>query len=213
MRRESAIDGLRERKKRETRSALAWAAVRLAVERGFGNVSVEDIAAGAGVSPRTFNNYFSSKAEAIVARHADRLYAIAVELRARPPEEALWRAIGVAVITQILGEEEGDGPPHPMWLAGVKLVLTEPAVQAEFLRQSHLVEGEIAAAIRRRIGGDSDALYPHLAAAAVGAIVKVSVEQWLRAPQPLSLRQVMQQGFERMGRIADPSTPALHDLD
>lgn len=59
--------GLRERKKEETRAALAWAAIRLIVERGYDKVLVEDIAGAAGVSPRTFNNYFSSKEEAICA--------------------------------------------------------------------------------------------------------------------------------------------------
>ena len=65
--------GLRERKKQATREALSWAALRLAVDRGLENVRVEDIAAEAGVSPRTFNNYFSSKYEAILSRHVDRV--------------------------------------------------------------------------------------------------------------------------------------------
>jgi len=198
-----SIDGLRERKKRETRSALAWAAVRLAVERGFGNVPVEDIAAGAGVSPRTFNNYFSSKAEAIVARHVDRLQAIAAELRVRPQKESLWEAITEAVVTQFWGDDADETLPHPQWSAGVKLMLSEPAVQAEFLRQSHLVEKDIAAAISARTGDDPGAIYPSLVAAAVGAVILVSVEQWVRGDQQLSLQRVMQNAFERMGRIAD----------
>ena len=69
---DGARDGLRERKKRQTRIALSWAAIRLTVERGLDNVRVEDIAAEVGVSPRTFNNYFSSKGEAIAARHLER---------------------------------------------------------------------------------------------------------------------------------------------
>src|ERR1700684_3472572 len=64
--------GLRERKKLATRQALGAAAMRLAVERGLENVFVEDIAAAADVSPRTFNNYFASKYEAICALALDR---------------------------------------------------------------------------------------------------------------------------------------------
>ena len=113
MTRESAIEGLRERKKRETRAALAWAAVHLAVARGFHTVSVDDIAAAAGVSPRTFSNYFSGKAEAVVARHVDRLHAIAAELSARPPKEPLWTAAAQVVVAEFCGEAERDEPPSP----------------------------------------------------------------------------------------------------
>jgi AcrR family transcriptional regulator len=208
MQSDESIEGLRARKKRETRSALAWAAVRLAVERGFANVPVEDIAAGAGVSPRTFNNYFSSKAEAIVARHVDRLQAIAAELRALPHPVTLWKAITEAVVAQFSGEEADEAPPRPQWSAGVKLMLSEPAVQAELLRQSHNVEQDIAAAISLRIGGDPDAIYPHLVAAAVGAVIQVSVERWMSGDQQLSLPQVMRNAFDRMGRIADASPTA-----
>src|SRR5690606_21474884 len=59
--------GLRERKKDETRRALREAALRLALEHGPDQVRVDDIAAAAGVSTRTYNNYFSSREQAIVA--------------------------------------------------------------------------------------------------------------------------------------------------
>ena len=56
------------------------AALRLAVERGLENVTVEDITAEAGVSLRTFGNYFSSKYEAICAIGTDRARRIGATL-------------------------------------------------------------------------------------------------------------------------------------
>ncbi|MEV6635320.1 TetR family transcriptional regulator [Actinoplanes sp. NPDC051470] len=105
--------GLREDKKQATRAALSWAAVRLTVERGWDNVLVDDIAAAAGVSPRTFNNYFSSKGEAIAARHLDRYLLLADNLRHRPPAEPLWDALRAAVvgIMQPAPELPVDGSP------------------------------------------------------------------------------------------------------
>jgi AcrR family transcriptional regulator len=207
----AAIEGLRARKKRETQAALAWAAVRLAVERGFANVPIEDIAAAAGVSARTFSNYFSSKAEAIVARHAERLRTIAAELRERPPDETLWAAIRAAVIGEFKEQWPLAGPGQA-WIDGVKLMVAEPTVQAEFLRQSHIAEQDIAAAIADRIGGVADALYPQLAAAAVGTVIRVSLERWQGSPQSLGLPEVLEDAFDRMASLrdapAEPDPPA-----
>src|SRR5260370_1220656 len=82
--------GRRERKKLAVRRALGSAAIRLAVERGLENVTIEDITAGADVSLRTFGNYFSSKYEAICAIGSDRARRIGAELlgRRRPARAA-----------------------------------------------------------------------------------------------------------------------------
>ncbi|WP_209371933.1 TetR/AcrR family transcriptional regulator [Brevibacterium renqingii] len=61
-------EGLRERKKRERGQALRRAAVDLALEKGYHNVTVEDICERCGVSRRTFFNYYSSKEEALLGR-------------------------------------------------------------------------------------------------------------------------------------------------
>lgn len=58
--------GLRERKKRARRLALIDAAQRLVAEHGLDAVTVEMISAQAGVSPRTFFNYFESKDDAVL---------------------------------------------------------------------------------------------------------------------------------------------------
>ncbi|MCL3860258.1 TetR/AcrR family transcriptional regulator [Actinotalea sp. K2] len=68
---ESSIDnepmGLRERKKRACREALIDASHRLVSEHGLDAVTVEAICSEAGVSTRTFFNYFESKDDAVLA--------------------------------------------------------------------------------------------------------------------------------------------------
>lgn len=101
--------GLRERKKRETRFALSQAAIRLALEHGWDNVTVEDIAVAANVSERTFSNYFATKAEAVVATHVERGRRTAEALRERPAGEPLWDALANAVVAQFEPPPGHDG--------------------------------------------------------------------------------------------------------
>ena len=192
----SRAPGHRERKKQQTREALSWAALRLAVERGFGNVLVEDIAAEAGVSPRTFNNYFSSKAEAIVWRQLERLHRVAGLLRARPPEEPLWDAL-TAVVT--LTFDHGESLPDGRWTTGVRLVLGEMELQGELVKGGAAIERDFAAAIAERTGTDADHdLYPLLMAAAVGAAIRVASDQWLRSDPPVPLPTLLRDALSRL---------------
>ena len=194
--------GLRERKKQQTREALSWAALRLAIDRGLGNVLVEDIAAEAGVSPRTFNNYFSSKAEAITWRHLNRARRTADLLRAEPPGEPLWESITRAVVAQA-GDESAT--PDPEWTAGVRLMLSEPELQAEFLKAGVAAERECAAVVAMRTGTDADRdLYPWLVAAAISAAIRVANEQWLRADPPVPLRPLLRDALSQIAAGLPP---------
>ena len=66
---DTAARGLREQKRIATKRALQHALLQLALERGFDNVTVEEVAQAAQVSPRTFFNYFASKEEALATPH------------------------------------------------------------------------------------------------------------------------------------------------
>jgi AcrR family transcriptional regulator len=193
---QAAGPGLRERKKQQTREALSWAALRLAVDRGLGNVLVEDIAAEAGVSPRTYNNYFSSRAEAITWRHLDRARQTADLLRARPSGEPLWESITCAVLAQA-GDKRAS--PEPEWTTGVRLMISEPELQGEFLKASAAAERECAVAVAERTGTDvGQDLYPRLVAAAIGAAIRVANEQWLRAEPPVPLAPLLRDALNQI---------------
>lgn len=136
---------LRDRKKRATREALSRAALDLALERGPENVRVDDIAACAGVSPRTYNNYFSSREEAICALGADRAQRIAAALLARPAGEPLATSI-----TQVMVEQHA-GPCEPDKEI-IRLMTATPALRGEFLKTALAIERALADAIAERTG-------------------------------------------------------------
>jgi AcrR family transcriptional regulator len=170
--------GRRERKKLATRQALSAAALRLALEHGPQNVRVDDIAEAAGVSPRTYNNYFSSREQAImVGLAAERGARVAAALRKRPTDEPLEHAVVSALVEQY----SGDGEPDRDTLA---LITSAPALQAEFLDTITAIEPPLADAIAARTGGDRHGeLGPEVLAAAVSSAARVAAERWLQ-PEP-----------------------------
>ncbi len=180
-----APEGLRERKKAATRRSLGIAAMRLAVQRGLDNVLVEDIAAEADVSARTFNNYFASKYEAICALAMERSQRMGAELRNRPASEPLMDAITNAVIEPYEG---GTRTPDKEWISGVRLVIASPALRGEYLRTHYAAQRMLADAIADRTGADQQTdMFPAVLAGAVAAAIGVAHERWLHSDPPVPL--------------------------
>src|ERR1700727_2794888 len=82
---------LRERKKLATRRELRRAPLRMIADRGYSNVTVEEIAEAANVSPRTFFNYFPTKEAA--------LFGADPELAEATPDVVVHQAPGEPVVT------------------------------------------------------------------------------------------------------------------
>jgi AcrR family transcriptional regulator len=161
---------LRERKKNATREALSEAALRLALEQGAENVRVDDIAEAAGVSPRTYNNYFSSREQAIVAAvAAERALRAGAALRDRPAGEPLDKAVIEAVVEQYTTEPAGDA---------LTLITSAPSLRAEFVATVAGLESPLASAIAARAGIDDQVA--KVLAAAVSAAARIAVEQWVQ---------------------------------
>lgn len=80
---------LREEKKRATRQALADAAARLVLDGGAEAATVSGITAAVGVSPRTFHNYFSSTADALLSFCTDVLTEFSKEVPSVFPNSSI----------------------------------------------------------------------------------------------------------------------------
>jgi AcrR family transcriptional regulator len=174
--------GLRERKKHATRKALREAALRLAMERGPDNVRIDDIADAAGVSPRTYNNYFSSREQAIVAAvTAEREARIAAAVAARPAGVPLADAVIEAIVQQYTDPGSHDGDV-------LLLITTSPALRDAYSGTAAEIEHSLTAAIAGRLG-DSARDTAEVLSASAAAAVRIGLQRWLTpagSPPPIS---------------------------
>ena len=183
--------GLRERKKLGTRWALSDAALELALERGLENVTREDIANRAGVSLRTFNNYFTGKYEAVAFRQVDRTRQSLAAFRERPADEPLWSAITEAMLQPL--EAEGAARPTPGELAVIRELLSARDLRAALTRD---LFADWVDAIAERTGTDpARDMYPRLVTAVVRAVGETAMEAYAYADPPVAYTELLRRGF------------------
>lgn len=130
---------LRERKKLETWNLIHDAAAELALDEDISHVTVEAIASEAGISQRTFFNYFPSKEDAILGVHAPQ----APELPAGflDGEDLLRRTTEVMLSVSRSGYSEGGAERRGRLIAKYPHLLVrrrELSLQCEDLVQQAL---------------------------------------------------------------------------
>jgi AcrR family transcriptional regulator len=197
--------GLRERKKQDTRRALAEATLRLAVESGLSAVTVEQIAAAADVSYRTSFNHFAAKEEALLlpegrddGRFARRL---ATQDRALTPLEA-----GRAALQEELATLEAD---RLGWQRRLTVIAAEPQLVPRLVELSAANEREMTRAIAAWTGLDPDRdLYPALLAAVLGAAVRVTLPHWCAAGSDRPLTELFDQALDAIAAGLPAPPPA-----
>ncbi|KAB8162177.1 TetR family transcriptional regulator [Streptomyces sp. 3MP-14] len=169
-----SITGLRERKKAATRQAVHEAALRLTVEHGIENVTVEAIADAAGISRRTFSNYFSSKEDALLFGEEQQTRALVETLRQRPPEESAWTALTSAA--RSLSMRMGT-PEERAWGARSKLAMRHPSLLARQMGNHVALERDLVAAITGRPG--TERIRPQVYAAAFLTALRIATRHWV----------------------------------
>ncbi|MFB6535488.1 TetR/AcrR family transcriptional regulator [Streptomyces noursei] len=86
-------EGLRERKKRQTRQRISEVALGLFVARGFDKVTIAEVAAAADVSVNTLYNYFAAKEDLVLPPDEASPQRLADIVRDRQPGESAARAV------------------------------------------------------------------------------------------------------------------------
>lgn len=160
--------GLRERKKQQTRLALVDAALALFETKGFEAATVEEIAAAADVSPRTFFRYFAAKEAVLLAVHDEEFSRL---LDAVDQASSLTEAV--------IGAIDGD---HEHFRRVQELLARTPALHATFLQRTVEQERQLVAKLLPADADPRERLRTRLLVAATFAALRVAVEDWLATP-------------------------------
>ena len=145
--------GRRERKKAATRQAIADAALRLFLERGYDAVSIRDIADAADVSTTTLFKHFPGKEALVFDQDGDREAELAAAVRDRPAGQGILDALRRHVLDTYL-----PVAAHPQAAGFTRLVESTPALRAYAERMWTRHTDGLAAAIADAAGVEHDDL-------------------------------------------------------
>lgn len=198
--------GLRERKKERTRCALERAAMRLFRRDGFDATTVDDIALGVDVSPRTFFRYFASKEEVLFGDWRAQIASLRQVFEQRPPDEPIltsFRVLTQAMAAQIEAERERYATLHGM--------AEHSASLGAYERQQILPawESMLCEVLANRMAVDPTLdPRPGLTAAIGIAVVTHAKQRWLQAGPETPLQPHLEASFQALLDLLAPVPPA-----
>jgi AcrR family transcriptional regulator len=146
---------LRERKKQRTRATLIDAAVDLCVRQGYEHTTVDQIAAIADVSPRTFSRYFATKDAVALALIDEAIAQAAVELARQPTDIGHFEALRRSYVAMYNGTKTAPpgGLSSDRMMCTVRIIMSSAALRhaaTEYRRTAVNIE------LAKRMGVDLD---------------------------------------------------------
>lgn len=190
--RPEAVEGRRERKRRQTRERIEQAAMSLFLERGFDATTIEEITEAADVSKRSFFDYFPSKEEVVFAwqdSFADRLMAAIAE---RPASDSSVKAVEEALIVTVTASADERA------MALGELIHRTPTLKARDQLKYAKLEQKLTEALIARKGGDPQARTRMrlLSTIVIGAL-RVGSEVWQARAPDVSMEGASMEAFAR----------------
>ncbi|MFJ8387801.1 TetR/AcrR family transcriptional regulator [Streptomyces sp. NPDC094438] len=160
-------EGLRERKKRQTRQRISEAALGLFVARGFDKVTIAEVAAAADVSVKTLYNYFEAKEDLVLPPDEASPQRLADIVRARQPGESAARAVLGRLRDELrrrdrkVGLTAGFGPVFEMMRAA-------PTLTARLEDLGRQMTDALATVLAEETGATPDDQAPRVVASQIG---------------------------------------------
>jgi AcrR family transcriptional regulator len=191
----SAVTGAhqprRSEQKAQTRQALVDAALRLVAEQGFDAVTTEEIAAAAGVSPRTFFRYFATKESVLLFGEDDFVTSFAGVYLAQPPDLSEVDAIVASFVALAPGVARLRGRIALYHRA----LASSPLLRGQEQRHRDANAQRIALALGRRRGDRRPDAGCSLLAAVTLTTLQGAIDDWVAGPARAELGALVRERF------------------
>ncbi|MCU1691565.1 MAG: hypothetical protein JWM64_656 [Frankiales bacterium] len=187
-----------ERRRRVIRREIEECGLELLAERGFDDVSIEDIAVAAGISPRTFFRYFATKDELVMAMPLRAAEAMCEAVAARPAGEGLldaWRAVATG------GTTWRDPADVREALQFRRVLAHSPELSDRFLRNRVLLEPFVAVIAQRMEVDPATDLRPEVYATAVQGALNAAMQRWASDADD-ELPELLNQALDALAGLA-----------
>ena len=189
----------REIARAAVQAELSLAAYELVVEKGYGNVTLDDMAAAGGVSRSTFLRYFRTKDQAIVVALKAHVERMADALRARPRDEDDWSALRSAIEAFVV-------PIYAKNPAGAQ-ALSRLALFTRALSGAHLERADWRAPLTRALAerhGIAEPIPIGLSVKVAAALdcMDLAVSHWASGDGEVDLVEQLRAGFTALSGAA-----------
>ncbi|WP_284986119.1 TetR/AcrR family transcriptional regulator [Arthrobacter sp. fls2-241-R2A-172] len=207
--------GLRERKRAATRTAITAVARSLTAEHGLNGFTVEEVCEAAGISRRTFFNYFHSKEDAVIGSFSDELPTDALDAfnqnPSRTPDsisETLLAALHVLTVTLM----ERSSISRTEVQQFIAAITAEPQLLARLTLEGEARERQFAGLVAAREGLEPD--HPEVMTATVlfGAVSKKTAQQFFSEDNTRPYRAILEQNLNAARKLFAQPLATCHQL-
>lgn len=185
------------RRRRRIASHIERSALEMIAAQGPDGVTVEQMAAAAGVSTRTFFRYFATRDDVMAALPRRQNQRLFVRVAARPPDEGVLQAF-VNAVREVETEASDDDHLSLWWQARAHWPTDAPAPW---------MIADYGVVVAERIGAPVDDLRVAVLGTAIGHVLWVVFLRWLGSESGASLNAVVEESFRILAQIDD--TPGL----
>jgi AcrR family transcriptional regulator len=169
--------GLRARKKQQTREQISDRATELFLARGFDRVTIAEVAAAADVSKMTVTNYFPRKEDLALDLGEIYIDQLASIVRERAPGQSALAALRHACLTAVAAQDQiigFSGEPF------ARMIADSPALTARVRELHDARQLALAGALAVETGAAPEDITPRVAAAQIAGVQRVLFDEIMR---------------------------------